>query len=170
MYATTDISNALKQANVSFDRVRKHGEDGFKINKVEDTDAASKVLQGLEGSSIEVNENVITLTFAPAADNTEAGKQEGTEAAERTKNPEYDVVFDMAIQALSSGDTLTEWKAGRKVRMMQTIRKLYEDKFEKQGRNVVFTGDVKDIDKAHVLSNLGLKTERSLPKSEAATA
>lgn len=160
-FATTDISNALKSANVSFDRVRKHGDDGFKVSKVEDTDTASNVLSQLEGANVEVNENSITLTFtAKPAPAPEAPK----EHAERTKNPEYDVVFDMAIQALESGDTLTEWKAGRKVRMMQTIRKLYEDKFEKQGRNVVFTGDVKDIDKAHVLSNLGLKTERSLPK------
>lgn len=167
-YATTDISSALKAANVSFDRVRKHGDDGFKISKVEDTDAAQAALAGLEGIQFEAGENSLTVTFVEA-------KQEETEkpeieAGERTKNPEYDVVFDMAVKALESGDTLTEWKAGRKVRMMQTIRKLYEDKFEKQGRNVVFTGDVKDIDKAKVLSSLGLKTERSLPKTEAAAA
>lgn len=163
-YATTDISNALKAANVSFDRVRKHGDDGFKISKVTDHDAATAALQSLEGAQIEQTETGITLTFAaPEADKPKVE----AEAHERTKNPEYDVVFDMAIEALKSGDTLTEWKAGRKVRMMQTIRKLYESDFEKQGRNVVFTGNVDNIDKAKVLSSLGLKTARSLPKTEA---
>jgi len=167
MYTTTDISTNLKSSNVSFDRVRKHGDDGYKISKVDPAEA-QKALEQLEGASFEAGENSLTVTFSkPEA---EAPKQEAAEQTERTKNPEYDVVFDMAIQALQAGDTLTEWKAGRKVRMMQTIRKLYAKDFEKSGRNVRFIGDVSKIDKNEVLANLGLKTARSLPKTESAEA
>lgn len=165
---TSIISSALRAANVDFDRVRKHGDTGFRVTKLTDIVAAKAALAGLEGVAVDSeNENSITLELSHV-EQTAKQPESTVEQTERTKNPAYDVVFDMALKALESGDTLTEWKAGRKVRMMQTIRSQYPDAFEKQGRNVVFTGKVGDISKKKVLANLGLKTERSLPKTEAA--
>lgn len=158
------IKSALSAAGIKFDRIRKHGDTGFRINKVDDVEKASAVLKLIEGASVETGDGIVTVDFKPGTPE-EKQTEEVQAAAERTKNPEYDVVFDQALKALESGDTLATWKAGRKVRMMQTIRNLYPKAFEKKGRNVVFVGKIEEIDKAHVLSNLGLKTERSIPEA-----
>jgi hypothetical protein len=180
----SDIKSALDTAGVKHDRVRKHGDDAFRINKVEDVAAATRVLHALEGAKCDVDGDKITVTFeaSTATETAEApkldpGTAEGQlalqgNAGSRAKNPGYEEVFDLAVAAIAAGDTLKDWKAGRRVRMMQTIRKVYADQFEQRGRNVVFTGDVSSIDKAKVLSQLGLKTNRSLPvkATEAAAA
>lgn len=180
----TEISNALKSANIEFDRVRKHNADNvFRINKVGDVAAATHVLHAIEGAKCDVDGDKITVTLEAAAatevpaEKLDPATAEGQlalqgNAGSRAKNPGYEEVFDLAIEAIKAGDTLKDWKAGRRVRMMQTIRKCYAPQFEQRGRNVVFTGDVKDIDKSVVLASLGLKTNRSLPAkaTEAAAA